>query len=141
MEPNTSLGSQAPPDGLTLLATAVQALAAEDLSRLPDGEAAARVLVLRRLLDRLDGHWLRELAGVDGRGAAGAEDGVVAESTAGWLRARLRAGRSQASGWVQTARALFRGPPGRDGPGAGRWRHLPSSRCRAGRRHPGAASG
>jgi hypothetical protein len=47
---------------------------------------------------------------VDGRGAAGADAGVVADSTAGWLRGRLRAGRGQASRWVQTARALFRGP-------------------------------
>jgi hypothetical protein len=102
-------------DGLGLLTAAVEALAAEDLSRLPDAEAAGRVLVLRGLVDRLEGHWLRELAGVDGRGAAGAEDGVQAESTAGWLRGRLRAGRSQASGWVQTARALFRGPLGGTG--------------------------
>jgi hypothetical protein len=98
MESNTSLGTQAQPDGLALLAAAVQALAAEDLSVLPDGEAAGRVLVLRRLVDRLEGHWLRELAGVDGRGAAGAEVGGQADSTAGWLRGRLRAGRSQASG-------------------------------------------
>jgi hypothetical protein len=109
MEPNRS--SIAPqPDGLGLLAAAIDSLAAEDLTRLPDGEAAQRVLELRNLVDRLEGHWLRELAGVDGRGAAGADQGAQAESTAGWLRARLRAGRPQASRWVQTARALFRGP-------------------------------
>jgi Domain of unknown function (DUF222)/HNH endonuclease len=96
--------------GLDRLKAVVEELAAEDLTRLPDGEAAARVLVLRRLVDRLEGQWLRELAGVDGRGAAGADQGVVAPSTAGWLRGRLRAGRGQASGWVQTARAVFRGP-------------------------------
>jgi Domain of unknown function (DUF222) len=61
-------------------------------------------------VDRLEGQWLRELAGVDGRSAAGAEQDAEAESTAGWLRARLRAGRPQASRWVRTARALFRGP-------------------------------
>jgi hypothetical protein len=96
--------------GLDRLAAVVDELAAEDLAALPDSEAAQRVLVLRKLMDRLEGQWLRELAGVDGRGAAGADQGAQAESTAGWLRARLRAGRPQASRWVRTARALFRGP-------------------------------
>jgi hypothetical protein len=96
--------------GLGRLAAVVEELAAQDLTRLPDAEAAQRVLVLRRLVDRLEGQWLRELAGVDGRGAAGADQGVTADSTAGWLRARLCAGRPQASRWVSTARALFRGP-------------------------------
>ena len=96
--------------GLDRLAAVVDELAAEDLAALPDSEAAQRVLVLRKLVDRLEGQWLRELAGVDGRGAAGADQGAQAESTAGWLRARLRAGRPQASRWVRTARALFRGP-------------------------------
>jgi Domain of unknown function (DUF222)/HNH endonuclease len=100
------------PDELTLLAAAVDALASRNLDALTDSEAAARVLGMRRLLDRLEGHWLRELAAVDGRGAAGAEAGVVAPSTAGWLRGRLRAGHRQASRWVHTARALFRGPLG-----------------------------
>jgi hypothetical protein len=113
MESNTD--SIQEPGGLALLTAAVDALAAEDLTRLPDGEAAARVLVLRRLLDRLEGQWLRELAGVDGRGAAGAEDGTPADSTAGWLRGRLRAGHTQAGGWVLTARALFGGPLGGTG--------------------------
>jgi hypothetical protein len=62
------------PVGLRQLAAAVEELAAQELHTLPDAVAAARVLVLRRLLDRLEGQWLRELAGVDGRGAAGAED-------------------------------------------------------------------
>ena len=117
MESNTD--SIQEPGGLALLTAAVDALAAEDLTRLPDGEAAARVLVLRRLLDRLEGQWLRELAGVDGRGAASAEDGTPADSTAGWLRGRLRAGHTQAGGWVLTARALFRGPTGWHRPSAG----------------------
>jgi hypothetical protein len=108
MDSNRSSVTQ--PDGLGPLTAAVDALAAQDLTALPDAEAAQRVLVLRRLLDRLEGQWLRELAGVDGRGAAGAEQGVAAPSTAGWLRAQLRAGGATASGWVRTARALFRGP-------------------------------
>jgi hypothetical protein len=39
---------------------------------------------VRRLADQLDGVWLRRLAIVDARGAAGAEAGVTAGSTAGW---------------------------------------------------------
>jgi hypothetical protein len=108
MQPNTHSTGQEP-GGLDRLAAVVEELAAQDLTRLPDGEAAGRVLVLRRLVDRLEGQWLRELAAVDGRGAAGAEAGTRADSTVGWLRGRLRAGRPQASGWVRVARALYRG--------------------------------
>jgi hypothetical protein len=68
--------------GLDRLAAVVDELAAEDLAALPDSEAAQRVLVLRKLMDRLEGQWLRELAGVDGRGAAGADQGAQAGSTA-----------------------------------------------------------
>src|SRR5512132_4142703 len=108
MDPNThSTGS---PDGLTALAATVDRLAAQDLHGLADAVRAERVLELRRLLDRLEGHWLHELAGVDARGAAGAEQDVQAGSTAGWLRARLRMGAGAASSAVRTARALFGGP-------------------------------
>jgi hypothetical protein len=48
---------------------------------------AGEVLALRRLADQLEGAWLRRLAAVDARGAAGAEAGLQAGSTAGWLRA------------------------------------------------------
>jgi Domain of unknown function (DUF222) len=98
------------PGALAALATAVESLAAQDLDGLPDPVRAERVLGLRRLLDRLEGHWLKELAAVDARGAAGAEQGVQVGSTAGWLRARLRMGASAAGSAVKTARALFRGP-------------------------------
>ena len=74
--------------GLERLAAAVDELAAQDLTELPDAQAARRVLVLRGLLERLQGQWLRELAVVDARGAAGADLGTRAESTAGWLRGR-----------------------------------------------------
>jgi Domain of unknown function (DUF222) len=47
---------------------------------------------------------------VDGHGAAGAEQGTPAASTASWLRNRLRLGASAATSAVRTARALFRGP-------------------------------
>ena len=47
---------------------------------------------------------------MDGRGAAGTEQGVQAGSTAAWLRHRLRMGAGTAAGLVRTARALHRGP-------------------------------
>lgn len=97
-------------DPLAALASAVDQLAAQNLDGLPDAVAAEQVLALRRLLDRLEGHWLKELATVEARGAAGAEDGIQAPSTAGWLRNRLRMGATAATSQVRTARALFRGP-------------------------------
>ena len=98
------------PVGLDWLEAAVDDLAAQDLDSLPDGVAAARVLALRRMVDRLEGHWLRELAEVDGRGAAGAEHGGLFLCTASWLRRQLRLSKAAAHQAVQTARALFRGP-------------------------------
>jgi hypothetical protein len=82
---DSNVYSDTRPTGLGPLAAAVDDLAGQDLAALPDAEAAERVLVLRGLLERLEGQWLRELAAVDARGAAGAEDGVQAVSTAGWL--------------------------------------------------------
>src|SRR5918993_3073946 len=98
------------PDWLAALAAIADGLATQDLNRLPDAVLAERVLVLRGLVDRLEGQWLKELATVDGRGAAGAEQGQQAGSTAAWLRNRLRLGTGTASSAVRTARALFRGP-------------------------------
>jgi hypothetical protein len=71
---------------------------------------AEQVLVLRGLVDRLEGHWLQQLAAVDGRGAAAADQGQQVGSTAAWLRTRLRLGARTAASSVRTARALFRGP-------------------------------
>src|SRR5918993_153200 len=73
-------------DELAALTAAADGLAAQDLDRLPDAALAAQVLELRRLLDRLEGQWLQQLAVVDGMGAG------------------------TASSSVRTARALFRGP-------------------------------
>ena len=98
------------PVGLDQLETAIDELAAQDLQVLSEGVAAARVLALRRLVDRLEGQWLQELAAVDGRGAAGAEHDALFLCTASWLRRRLRMGKAAAHQAVQTARALFRGP-------------------------------
>src|ERR671913_2430212 len=98
------------PDDLAALAAAADRLAAQGLNRLPDAVVAERVLELRQLVDRLEGQWLKELAGVDARGAAGADQGQQVGSTAAWLRNRLRLGTGTASSAVRTARALFRGP-------------------------------
>jgi hypothetical protein len=98
------------PEGLTALAADVDDLAAQDLDGLPEAVRAQRVLALRWLLDRLEGQWLNELAGVDACGAAGAEQGIQFASTASWLRNRLRLGAGAATSAVRTARALFRGP-------------------------------
>jgi uncharacterized protein DUF222/HNH endonuclease len=100
------------PGGLDRLAVVVEELATEDLDALPDAQAAQRVLVLRGLIERLEGVFLRELAGVDGRGAAGTDQGVPVESTAAWLRARTRMGHPDAQQRVRVARALHRGPLG-----------------------------
>jgi Domain of unknown function (DUF222) len=97
-------------DGLTALAATLNGFAGQDPDRLSDAARAERVLGLRRLLDRLEGHWLHELATVDARGAAGADHGTQAPSTASWLRARLRLGAGAAASAVRTARALFCGP-------------------------------
>src|ERR671913_951203 len=98
------------PDWLAALAVVVDGLATQERDQLPDAVRAERVLELRRLLDRLEGHWLNELADVDARGAAGAEEGEQFGSTAAWLHNRLRLGARTASSAVRTARALFRGP-------------------------------
>ncbi|HYN17092.1 MAG TPA: DUF222 domain-containing protein, partial [Actinomycetes bacterium] len=98
------------PDDVAVLVAALDRLATRDLDRLSDGVRAQRALALRGLRDRLDGQWLKELAGVDARGAAGAEDGLQVGSTAAWLRNRLHLSDRAASSAVRTARALFRGP-------------------------------
>jgi hypothetical protein len=113
MDSNTDLTQQPtrpPEDGLDDLAVAVRRLVGQDLDGLGDAVRAGRVLRLRRLVDCLEGQWLNELAGVDAHGAAGAEEGLEAGSTAGWLRNRLRMGAGTAAISVRTALALFRGP-------------------------------
>src|SRR5436190_1832661 len=75
------------PAGLERLAAAVAELAAADPAGLGQALQAEQLLGLRRLLDQLEACWLRLLAAVDASGAAGAEAGVQAQSTAGWLRA------------------------------------------------------
>ena len=96
--------------GLAGLPAVVGELAAEDLDQLAESALAEELLALRGWLDGLEGQWLRRLAAVDARGAAGADRGERAASTAGWLRNRLRLGAGAARDAVRTARALFRGP-------------------------------
>ena len=98
------------PDDVAELTAFLDRLAARDLDQLSEGVRAERVLALGPLVERLDGQWLKELAGVDALGAAGAEDGLQVGSTAGWLRNRLHLSRDTAARAVRTARALFRGP-------------------------------
>jgi Domain of unknown function (DUF222) len=99
-----------PPDRVAALAADLAALATEALDGLTDPALTARALDLRQLADQLEGQWLKTLAAVDARGAAGADQGTPAASTASWLRHRLRMGTGAATSAVRTARALFRGP-------------------------------
>ena len=73
MSTNTSStgDSTGRPDRLAALTAAVDALAALDLDGLTDAALAEQVLALRRLVDRLEGHWRNQLAGVDARGPPG----------------------------------------------------------------------
>jgi hypothetical protein len=103
-------GTPPGPAGLSAVAAGIQALADQDVDGLTDAARAERLMTLRGLVDRLEGQWLGELAAVDARGAAGAEEGVQAGSTAGWLRRRLRMSAGAATSSVRTARALYRGP-------------------------------
>ena len=104
MDSNTHSTVAAGAGRLVALAAAVDALAAQDLHGVADAVRAERVLVLRRLLDRLEGHWLSELAGVDARGAAGAEQGV--------RRAPPPPGCGAGCAWAPRRPAARSGPPG-----------------------------
>jgi Domain of unknown function (DUF222) len=107
---NSNTHSNSSVEDLAALAAQLTELAAQDPDGLPDAARVERILELRGLVERLDGHWLREVAAADSCGAAGAEEGSWAPSTASWLRARLRMGAGEASSAVRTARALFGGP-------------------------------
>src|SRR6266508_3683738 len=103
-------GLEGLPAGLEGLAAAVAELAAGDPTQLGDALLAEQVLALRRLAEQLDAAWLRLLATLDARGAAGAEAGTQAPSTTAWLRATCRMSPGAAAQRVRTARALHRGP-------------------------------
>jgi hypothetical protein len=97
-------------DDLAALTADLDALTTRDLDGLCEVVRAERVLALRQLADRLEGQWLKELAGVDAQGAAGAEQDQQPGSTTAWLRQQLRMGADAARSAVRTARALFCGP-------------------------------
>lgn len=86
---------------------AVDELEAEDLDGMSDAELVDGARELRWLTDLLEIQWLRELALLDARGAAGAEQGIRAPSTASWLQARLGMSSAEASNYVRIARELF----------------------------------
>jgi Domain of unknown function (DUF222) len=107
---NQSPQLPAPLNDVAGLAAVLGKLEVEDLDQLTDTTLARDTLALQQWKDRIEGQFLRRLAAVDARGAAGADQGVAAPSTAGWLRNRLRMAAGTARDAVQTARALFRGP-------------------------------
>jgi hypothetical protein len=92
-------------DRLAALTAAVDKLEALDFDGLPHAVKVEWALELRGLLDLLELQWLRELAAADARGAAGAEQGTPAASTAVWLRDRLNMDADAAITAVRTARA------------------------------------
>jgi hypothetical protein len=98
------------PEDLAELAAVLDKLAARELDRVSGSDRLQRAKALRWLADRLEGQWLKELAGLDAVGAAATDQDAPAPSTAGWLRRQLRMGAGAAHDAVRTARALFRGP-------------------------------
>src|SRR5918995_191299 len=108
MDSNTHSSSRAA--RRAALTAAIDELTAQPLDGLTDAALAEELRELQHQRDRLEGQWLRTLAAIDARGAAGADHGAPAPSTAGWLRARLRLSAGAAASLVRTARALFGGP-------------------------------
>jgi hypothetical protein len=108
MDSNTHSSSRA--ERRAALTAAIDELTAQPLDGLTDAALAEELRELQHQRDRLDGQWLRTLAAVDAGGAAGAEDGVPAGSTASWLRRRLRMSAATASSLVRIARACTAAP-------------------------------
>ena len=115
MDSNTH--STSPPAGLPALVAELQELAAQDPDGLPDGARAERVLGLRGLMDRLEGQWLAELAAVDARGAAGAEQGLRPARPPPGCAARLRMGAGAAASCGADRPGPVPWPPHRHRPG------------------------
>ena len=80
---HSAQGAAGLPEDLAALTVVLDRMAARDLERLSQAARAERVMVLGPMVERLVGQWLKELAGVDARGAAGAEQGVQFGATAG----------------------------------------------------------
>jgi hypothetical protein len=90
-------------DDLAELTVVTDRLAAQDLDRLSDAVRAQRVLQLRQLLDRLEGHWLKELAG----STAAAQPAPNKARRSG----RPRPGSGIGCAWGPGRRAAPSGPP------------------------------
>ncbi len=69
------------------LVSAVDELAAADLSAVSDAALCTDVVELRRLIDALEGQWLRRVEVVDARAAYAVDGGL---STVSWLRGFCR---------------------------------------------------
>ena len=116
MESNTYSSPGPGPGGggrsgrLVALAADVDELATKDLHTLTDAALVEEALELRRLVDGLEGQWLRRLAAIDARGAAGADQGVQVGSTAAWLRNRLHLGAGAAACSSRIGRQAAAGP-------------------------------
>src|SRR5262245_12004268 len=85
------------------LDAALGALAGEDLDCLSDRTLAGSLVQLRRVVDGLEGQWLRRLAAFDAHGGAVAAGAV---STGAWVRSNTRLSAGVARDRVELARAL-----------------------------------
>jgi hypothetical protein len=85
------------------LASALEAMAADDLEAMPTSQLGADVLALLGVAARLDAEIARRLVGFDRRGGAAADG---AASTAAWLRHRARLAPGAARSRVLLARRL-----------------------------------
>src|SRR5664279_1714193 len=85
------------------LASALEAMAADDLEAMPTSQLGADVLALLGVAARLDAEIARRLVGFDRLGGAAADG---AASTAAWLRHRARLAPGAARSRVLLARRL-----------------------------------
>ena len=90
-------------ESLALVRDAVSALQSEDLHGVDSGSLLTDVADMRRLVDQVEGEWLRRVGEVHGRGAAQV---VGAGSTKAFLRGTCLVSPAEASKAVDTATAL-----------------------------------
>ena len=98
-------GREGPPGSLAALAAVVDDLIAQDLDGLPDAALAEEVLPCGGCWTAWRAAGLKDWPPSTARGAAGADHGTQAPSTASWLRNRLHLAATAASSAVRTARA------------------------------------
>ncbi|MBC7638834.1 MAG: hypothetical protein H7231_03510, partial [Rhodoferax sp.] len=90
-------------ESLAVLRDAVSSLQSEDLQGVDSGSLLTDVAAMRRLVDQVEGEWLRRVGEVHARGAAQV---VGAGSTKAFLRGTCLVSPSEASKAVDTATAL-----------------------------------